>query len=40
MDGQKRVYYAIHVMSLLIMINFDIKYMNLCFGMGVINNIE
>jgi len=40
MDGLRRIYYAIHAISLLKMINSDINYMNLCFGMGAINSVE
>jgi len=32
--------YAIHAISLLKMVNSDINYMNLCFGMGTVNSVE
>jgi len=39
MDGRRHIYNAIHAISLLnMMINSDISYVNLCFGMGAINS--
>jgi len=40
MDGLQHIYYAIHAISLLKMINSDINYMNLRFGMGAVKSIE
>jgi len=40
MDGLRRIYYAIYAIRLLKMINSDINYMNLHFGMGAVNSIE
>ena len=40
MDRRRHIYYASHAISLLKMINSDINYMNLRFGIGAINSIK